>query len=347
MRTFDYEKLKTQKWDNEIVFLLAKIRERKGREGFVLSQKPALLRRLETIAKTDSIIASNALEGIFVSPFRLKRLCGGKALPKTPAEGQIYGYGRVLNEIQDRYGEIPIKVSYLLGLHRELFAGCDGACGGQLKNRQNYISEARTDGRAFVRFMPLSPYETPEAMFSLCASFQRALDGGEIDPLLLVPVFVNDFLCIYPFDRGNNELSRLLTVLLLLKIGCSAVRYISLDKKIEATKEEYYEALNESMKGWHENAEDASPLIKYLLKTVLSAYEELEEKISSSREKLPALEIVRKAAMSMRGRFTKTELLGLCHSLGKASVENALKKLLEDGYILRYGSGKNTYYTKR
>ena len=52
MRTFDYEALANKKWDMDIVKLVAKIHECKGRQDLFVRQKPAELERLVEITST-------------------------------------------------------------------------------------------------------------------------------------------------------------------------------------------------------------------------------------------------------------------------------------------------------
>ena len=141
-------------------------------------------------------------------------------------------------------------------------------------------------------------------------------------------------------------MSRLLTTLLLYRCGYVVGRYISLESKIEKTKSKYYDVLNRCGDGWHESKNDPTPFVKYLLGIILSAYRDFESRVDLFDEKLPALELVRKAVSQKIGKFTKSEIMELVPSIGKASVENSLKKLIEDGTIQRHGKGKATFYTR-
>ena len=256
------------------------------------------------------------------------------------------GYRDVLNTVHENYEYIPIKPSYILQLHRDLYAYSDKTIGGHYKNVQNYISEERANGESVVRFTPLEPYETPNAIQSICDNYNKAIDDCIVDPLVLIPIFINDFLCIHPFSDGNGRMSRLLTTLLLYRCGYVVGRYVSLESKIEKNKDEYYEALNSASQKWHENDNDQKAFIKYLLGIILSAYRDFESRVDMVSNKLSTYELVEKAVSEKIGKFTKNEIMELCPSIIKASIENALKKLCEEKYIARYGNGKATYYAK-
>ena len=215
---------------------------------------------------------------------------------------------------------------------------------GKTKSVQNYISVTYRDGQAKTLFIPLAPYETPEALDKICAEYNRVIGNMEVEPLIAIPIFIHDFLCIHPFNDGNGRMSRILTTLLLYKSGFYVGKYISLEAKIAKTKALYYEALGKAQNGWHEGTEDAVPFIKYLLGTVLAAYKDFEERFALVETKLPAIETVRRAAGNKIGRFTKQDICELCPSLSISSIEGALRKLVEDGELKREGIGKRICY---
>ena len=346
MRPFDYAQLTAKQWDNEILGLVAQIHEFKGRQELYLQQRPAELERLIEIAKVQSTEASNEIEGIRTTNTRLKQLCADKTTPRNRDEKEIMGYRDVLNTIHENFEYIPIRSGYILQLHRDLYQYSEKGIGGTFKNTQNYITATDANGNRFVLFTPLPPFETPEAIERICESYNCVIDSQEIDPLILIPAFIHDFLCIHPFSDGNGRMSRLLTTLLLYRSGYVVGRYISLESKIAKNKGLYYDALAECQNGWHEGTEDVSPFIKYLLSTILAAYRDFEERVNLISAKLPTVEMVRRAAYGKIGKFTKNDIMELCPSIGKTSIENALKKLVEDGVLIRHGKGKSTFYTR-
>jgi Fic family protein len=217
---------------------------------------------------------------------------------------------------------------------------------GRTKTVQNYISATHPDGHTEVLFTPLAPYETPEALDRICEEYNRVIGNFEVEPLIAIPIFIHDFLCIHPFNDGNGRMSRLLTTLLLYRSGFYVGKYISLEAKIAKNKDLYYDALGRSQTGWHEGTEDTVPFIKYLLGTILAAYKDFEDRFSIVEEKLPAVDMVRKATLNKIGRFTKQDIRELCPSLSASSIEGGLRKLVKAGELKREGSGKGTYYVR-
>ena len=346
MRNFDYSNLINRCWDNEILGLVAQIHEHKGRQELYLKQQPTQLERLVEIAIIQSTEASNEIEGIRTTNTRLKQLCLDKTTPKNRDEKEIIGYRDVLNTIHENYEYIPVRSSYILQLHRDLYKYSEKNIGGNFKNTQNYISSTDINGNSFVLFTPLAPYETPEAIDKICESYNRIIDTQEVDPLILIPTFIHNFLCIHPFNDGNGRMSRLLTTLLLYRSNYLIGRYISLESKIAKNKALYYNALSACQNGWNEGVEDPSPFIKYLLQTILASYREFEERINIVGKKQSSYDIVKTAVMNKIGKFTKSDILELCPTIGKASIENALKKLVQEGLLVRHGNGRSTFYTR-
>jgi len=346
MRTFKYTTLKDHQCDSEILGLVAQIHEFKGRQELYLKQKPATLDKLIEIAKIQSTEASNKIEGIVTTSTRIQQLCMDKTTPQNRDEEEIMGYRDVLNTIHESYEYIPIRSSYILQLHRDLYKYSEKSIGGRYKNTQNVIAETAPDGTQTIRFIPLEPYETPGAIDAVCESFNHVIDSCVIDPLVLIPIFINDFLCIHPFNDGNGRMSRLLTTLLLYRCGYVVGRYISIESKIEKTKSKYYDVLEQCGINWHEGNNNPNPFIKYLLGIILSAYRDFESRINLTDDKIPALEQVRNAINEKIGKFTKSEIMELVPTIGKASIENSLKKLVEENFIERHGKGKATFYTR-
>lgn len=346
MRSFDYVGLKNQKWVSETVAYLAAIHEAKGRQELYLKQKPQELDKLVEIARIQSTETSNEIEGIRTTNTRLKQLLSDKTTPRTRDEEEIAGYRDALNVIHESYEYIPVTANYILQLHKILYSHSGKSIGGKFKNVQNYINAVGADGKEYTIFTPLAPYETPMAVDAICEQFNRAIAEGEVDPLILIPVFIHDFLCIHPFSDGNGRMSRLLTTLLLYRCGYFVGRYISLEAKIAGSKDLYYDALSAAQVGWHEGKDDPGAFIKYLLGTVVSAYRDFDERMELVSEKLPALEMVRRAVRSQIGKITKSQVLLLCPSLSASSVEAALKKLVKSGELTKQGGGRSTFYIR-
>lgn len=346
MRSFNYSKIKDQKWDSETLGLIAAIYKEAGKQELYLKQRPAELEKLVEIAKVQSTEASNAIEGIVTTNTRIKQLVAEKTTPRNRNEQEIAGYRDVLSVIHESFDAIPITQNYILQLHRMLYSHMNNPIAGRTKTVQNYISATYPDGHSEILFTPLAPFETPEALTRICEEYNRVIGNMEVEPLIAIPVFIHDFLCIHPFNDGNGRMSRLLTTLLLYRSGFYVGKYISLEAKIAKNKDLYYNALSLSQEGWHEGTDDPLPFIKYLLGTILAAYKDFEDRFALVETKRSALQTVRMAIQNKIGRFTKQDIRELCPTLSLSSVEGALRQLVALGEIRREGQGKGTRYVR-
>lgn len=345
MRQFDYDSLKNKMWNSIIINKIAEIHEAKGRQELFLARKPVELEKLVELAKIQSTEASNAIEGIRTTDTRLKKIMNEKAAPKNRNEKDIAGYRDALNTIHESFEYIPLTSNYILQLHRIMMSHNDEiSYGGKYKNVQNYINATDEKGNSYTLFIPTSPIETPMAIDSLCNEYNKAIEKKEVDPLILISIFIHDFLCIHPFNDGNGRMSRLLTTLLLYRSGYYVGKYISIELLISKLKDEYYDALYDSQIGWHEEKDDPTPFVSYMLGIIELAYKEFEQRVDIVSEKVSAYDTVKKALDMKIGKVTKSEIHELCPLLSLSSIEKVLAKMVEEGKLEKAGAGKNSFY---
>ena len=346
MRTLNYKNEYQKLLSPEIVSFLARIHEQKGQQNLYIEAHKDALSELLEIAKIQSTESSNRIEGIITTDDRLKKIVMNKTTPKGRSEREIAGYRDVLNTIHDSYDFIPIRPSMILQLHRDLYKFSNSTIGGSFKNSDNIIAEELPDGTKSVRFQPVPAWETSEAMDLLCNSFQEALTDPELDPLLLIPMFILDFLCIHPFNDGNGRMSRLLTLLLLYRAGYFVGKYISIERLIADSKTTYYEVLQDSSTGWHEGTNDYLPFVRYMLGIVIAAYREFTSRVDVLITRgLSKPERVREIIRSTTGKITKTQIMKQCPDISQKTVERALKELMDNSEIIKIGGGRYTSYT--
>ena len=265
-------------------------------------------------------------------------------MPKTRSEKEIAGYRDVLNTIHQNYDYIPVKSSIFLQLHRDLYKFA-GNAGGSFKSSDNVIAQEDEQGNKSIRFQPVPAWETPAYIDAICDAFQDACKDSQCDPLILIPMFILDFLCIHPFNDGNGRMSRLLTLLLLYRAGYIVGMYISIEKLIEQTKETYYETLQESSYNWHEEENDDAPFVRYMLGVIVAAYRDF-----SSRVQLLATsgmlkpERIREIVRGSIGKMTRAQIMEKCPDISRVTVERALTDMVKKGEILKIGGGRYTAY---
>lgn len=344
MRVYDYKKIYSSLLQPDIVSLAAKIHEYKGEQTLFIEARADTLSQLVEIAKIQSTEASNKIEGIYTSNERLKKIVQDKTIPKTRSEKEIAGYRDVLSTIHENHDYIPVKPSIFLQLHRDLckYAGSNG---GHYKSTDNVIAEEDIQGNKFVRFQPVPAWEAAENVEAACTAFGEACKISDYDALILIPMFILDFLCIHPFEDGNGRMSRLLTLLLLYRAGYIVGKYISIERLIERSKETYYEALQMSSAKWHEGANDYAPFVRYMLGVITAAYRDFSTRVQLlAVSGLSKPERVREVMKATLGKITRTEIMEKCPDISRVTVERTLNELVKSGKVLKIGGGRYTAY---
>ena len=345
MRKYDFQNEWQKLLVPDIVALLTQIHEFKGEQNLFIEANSDTLTQLVKVAKIQSTEASNKIEGIYTSDDRLKKIVLNKTTPRTRNEQEIAGYRDVLATIHESYEYLPLRPTMILQLHRDLYKFCGMSIGGNYKNSDNVIAETDSAGNRFVRFQPVPAWEAPEAIDFACKAYDEAVQSGA-DPLLLIPMFILDFLCIHPFNYGNGRMSRLLTLLLLYRSGYIVGKYISIEKVIEQSKETYYETLQQSSAGWHENQNDYTPFVRYMLGVIVAAYRDFSSRVqvlvTSGMSKPDRIREVIKGTL---GKITKAEIMEKCPDISQITVQRTLIELQKKGEIIKLGGGRYTSYT--
>ncbi len=345
MRVFNFENRWQVLLTPAIVSLLTQLHEFRGRQRLFAAQQAEGLSSLLELAKIQSTDASNKIEGISTTDERLKLIAMDKTQPKTRDESEIAGYRDVLNTIHASHDFIPVKSSFILQLHRDLYKYCGSDRGGSYKSADNLIAEKLCDGTQRVRFTPIPAWETAEAVQSLCLAYDECLKQTHCDELLLIPLFILDFLCIHPFNDGNGRMSRLLTLLLLYRAQYMVGKYISIEHIIERSKQSYYETLQTSSTNWHEGQQNDAPFVQYFLGVLAAAYREFEERVEVLLNKgYTKPERVAQYIKKTLGEVRKSDILQHTPDISDTTVQRALRELVASGQIIKIGDKRYTKY---
>ena len=320
------------------VWLLTGIAEAKGRQALYTRQAPQVLRALREMALVQSVESSNRIEGVTVAADRLRPLVVGNARARVRSEEEIQGYRRALSLIHADAAGLPVAPETLRRLHKAAQQGAGDA--GTWKRVDNQIVELRAGSGPVVRFQPVSAAETSKAIDELCLSYRHAVDQEHVPPLVAVGALVFDFLCIHPFRDGNGRVSRLLTLLALYQHGYDVGRYISLERLVEETRDDYYDVLQRSSTGWHEGRHDLFPWLNYFLTIVRGAYREFEDRVGQVRSPRGAkTALVQAAIEAFPGQFTLGDLERACPGVSRDMIRHVLRDLRRAGWVACLGRG--------
>ena len=348
MKSFKDGLIQKQPIDQNLLQTIRLLGEYRGKEALYRGQSPQVLDTLTQSAIIQSAESSNRIEGVVAeSPERLKAVLLKKAKPKDRPEQEIAGYRDVLKTVHASHNEISFTPNIVLQFHRDLFKFTT-APGGTWKATDNDIVETSPDGKRRVRFKPPPAWQTKECMKSLHDHFNDTVKNHAIEPLLAVPAYILDFLCIHPFLDGNGRMARLLALLLLYKSGYGVGRFISLERIVEDTKEGYYDALHQSSQGWHEGRHTLVPWWNYFLGVMLlAAYREFEERVGlveTARGAKGAL--VLSAIERMPRQFTISQLMEKCPTVGVDYVRKVLRTQRNAGKLKTTGRGPDAAWMK-
>ena len=342
MREFDYVKDYGKLLTPETVSLLSQIHEFKGKQNLLIEAHGDTLTQLLDTAKIQSTKASNRIENIFTSEERLKKIVLDKTMPKNRDEKEIAGYRDVLSMIHESYNFLPPKPPVILQLHRDLHKYSGMTTGENYKFSGNVIE--LDSERTYFQLVPRK--EAAEAMDCACTALEAALKDPMVDDLMVIPMFILDFLCIHPFNDGNGRLSRLLTLLLLYRSNYVVGKYISIERIIEQSEQAYYNALQKSSEYWGENRNSYMPFVTYLLGVIVAAYREFSSCIRElTTDGLSKPDRIREFIRSNTGNVTKAEIAAKCPDISQITVQRTLIELQKNGDILKIGGGRYTAYT--
>jgi len=346
MHRFDYSFLNERVVDSGMLNRALRIQEFRIRMKGIMENTPSVFTELESIAKIQSVKGSNAIEGIITSDERITAIVNKKSEPRNHDEMEIAGYRDALNAIHSGHYTMDISETTILGLY-EIMMSYLPEGGRGYKDRNNVIIEEDNHGNRSVRFEPVPANETEKAMEQLMLAYYSARDDKSMNPLLLIPCFILDLLCIHPFSDGNGRISRLLSLLMMYREGLDVGKYISFEEQINRSKGRYYEALRRSSEGWHENKNDYVPFIEDFIGTLFLCYKDLDRRfIVVSGKKMTKTNRIEAAVLNSLLPISKKEICEFLPDISRTTVELVISKMLEAGKIKKIGGNRNARYIR-
>lgn len=347
MHSLEEDFLQSLTFSTEKVATLRKIGEYQGKQELYFHQSPEILRGLQQVAMIESSESSNRLEGITAPHHRIAKLITHNSAPKDRSEQEIAGYRDALNLIHQSANHMPFSLDVILQLHSWLYRYLPMQ-GGKCKTVDNEITEVHPDGHKRVRFTPSTAFATPMAMEKLIKNYKACVDQRGVEPLIVIPATILDFLCIHPFRDGNGRTARLLTLMLLYHYDYQLGRYISLERIFEESKESYYETLELSSKGWHEGKHDLMPWLTYFWGVLLRAYRDFEIRVGTiTHGKGNKAQHIRRTVENRVGPFSISDIEQACPSVSRDTIRLVLRQLRDEGVITSKGKGRGTKWVQQ
>ncbi|MBO2943332.1 Fic family protein [Paenibacillus sp. F411] len=340
------DRMKDIAWGPTTMNMLQRVAEFKGKQALYFQQSLEILTAMKNVALIQSTESSNRIEKIVVTNKRLTEIVNERVDPVDRSESEIAGYRDVLKVIHESYEHMPVTSNVILQLHRNLLQYATGS-GGSYKMSDNDITEELPSGETIIRFKPVSAFETKQAMQDLVNGFRKRKEEALYPELLLIAIFILDFLSIHPFPDGNGRMARLLTLLLLYQAGYEVGRYISLEKCIEDTKDQYYATLQKSSQGWHEGTNDVRPWVEYFLTMLIEGHQRFEQRMGDlDRGRGWKSRQVEGVIQHLMGDFSVADLLERCPGITGPTIRQVLARMSKKGHIVAITKGRNARWRK-
>ena len=325
-----------------IVSLLNAIELHRGKTLPV--KKAKKLDMLEAMARRSEVVMSNQIGNVYISEERESAIFVRKAQPNTLQEHMLCGYANALDLINEVYKYQTLDRSFVSTLHYYIYKDYNPDFGGRYKDSINYIQESMPDGSFKTIFVSSAPEEVVPLLDNLIYQFNMCASDEEVNKLLLIAVFLFDFMCIHPYNHGNGRVSRLMLNFLLKKYGYEVDDYFSISYLMKQHLGEYIDAFKASGEGWHDNENDYEPIVTFYLKRILEAYLKLDYMLDINESKGSAEEKVLKVVVDSATPISKTVVLRVLYSFSKVTVEKALAKLVDEGKIQLITRGRYSKY---
>lgn len=347
MKMFDYSFLSEGLLPANLINITSELYSLRTANGVRQADYSSIFTELEVVARVQSVKSSNAIEGIVTSDERIAEIVNKSSAPLNHTEAEIAGYRDALNMIHTNYDHLDFRQRDILALHNTMLSVAGYEYGGQYKTFDNIITETDANGKRSVRFHPIPASETPDAMEQLELAYLEARSDMNINPLLLIPCVILDFLCIHPFRDGNGRMSRLLSLLLLYKAGFDVGKYISFEEQINNYKMLYYDSLKQSSDGWHENQNDYMPFVKNFLSMLYMCYKELDKRFAViGNQKITKKARIEATVLNSLIPISKAEICRILPDVSPTTVEAVLGEMVRNGVIKRLGASRATRYIR-
>ena len=339
----------------DLVKLIAEIDEFKGRWEALKTLSPDRLLALRRVATVESIASSTRIEGSKLSDAQVETLLSNIKMKsfKTRDEQEVAGYAEAMDLVFQAYEDMRLTENHISQLHLTLLrhSSKDERHRGSYKKLRNDVVAFDADGQQIgVVFETATPFDTPREMEELVAWTKKAIEEESLHPLLIISVFVVQFLAIHPFQDGNGRLSRVLTTLLLLRAGYVYVPYASLERVIEENKDLYYKALRRTQGTLKSETPDWEPWIGFFLRSLKKQKDSLARRLNDEQaqqqadDELPALSVEILALFKDNARLDAGRIEELTGA-NRSTIKVRLRELVEAGRLRKHGKARATWYS--
>ncbi|PEE26458.1 Fic family protein [Bacillus toyonensis] len=346
MRNFFEEKYTNLEFKRELINIISKISEYKGAISAYQTQKPEIFDLLEKSISLQYIKTfPNIYDKLTFSNKQLKKFVSNRVSPQTLEEDALFCYYKTLELVQKENHKLPIKPQTIQELHFQLLNYSTSESGNWRKNELVLSCIPMLNNQSKLRTVVLYDM-VPQYLYQLCEQYNTLRAKGNFHPLLLIPQFILNFLCIYPFNKGNGKLAKILIQWLLIESGYTFVKYTCIEKYFKKYESDYYDALYKSAANWHQGDHNVVFWMKIFLDIVLGAYEELNNLINNCISTHTKRKRIEKYIDKQNHPFTKENIRNMHPDISESTINKTLHALNSQGYIKLVSKGRNAEWIK-
>jgi len=258
--------------------------------------------------------------------------------------GDVATFGRNFREILEPWQNKPIDEALIKKLHAIVVGA---------KSESDYKDSSmalviQKDEKIFGALDVADAEEAPEITAKLIEWAAKGLEDQKFHPLIIIALFTVIFLQTSPFETGNQRLARLLIILLMFRCGYAYAPYSLLDHLLEERMRDYFEVLQYTQQNLEAGTPDWEPWLLFFFMLLKDQVGELKIRIE---KKADALADLPQLSVKILKLFDKSERLSMKEierlTRGKRStIKLRLNELVENGYLIRHGKARATWYAR-
>lgn len=302
-----------------------------------------VLAQFQAEADAVSTYASTSIEGNPLALTEVKRLLKNQPAQVRQSEREVLNYNRALLTIREA-GARPLTTPFLLQIHHLVMDGLlpTHQC-GQFRREPVIVHDPRT--REII-YLPLDQADVPELVAALLEF--TAVHQSTLDPLILAGLFHKQLVIIHPFLDGNGRTTRLATKRLLAGLGVDTFNLFSFENYYNQNVSRYFQQVG-VLGNYYEIVSDLdfTPWLEYFAEGIFDELRRVEKQLERHQAAPDTtLQPYHRLILDYINHqgFITDKIYATLTDRAKATRTLDFNRLIEQGYIVRQGQGRSTFY---
>ncbi len=295
---------------------------------------------------------STSIEGNRLNEFQVKQVAEGKKVKAEEDQvAEVKNYLIALKRVDKMaQSKSSINISDILDIHKVVTKGLiDEQKCGRLRKGDVFVINILPDGTEEIGFTPPKADKVKRLLKNLLKWVE---EDTEVHPVIKAGLFHYEFVTIHPFTDGNGRTARLLTLLILYKLGWDFKKSLVLEDYYNRDRQLYYESLHTGENYKARIGKDLTGWVTYFVEGFAFEARRLKDQIVSlhgvgatptSSHILDADELQIVDFVITVGKLSSSDVVDILR-IPKRTAQAKLKRLEEKGILKKEGSGPSTYY---